>query len=700
MPLGAAGEIYIGGAGVARGYLNRPELTAERFVPEAFSGVPGARMYRTGDLGRYLPDGNIEFLGRNDDQVKIRGFRIELGEIEARLVEHPEVREAVVVARRDGPGEQRLIGYVVPQAVDGFDAANSISTKTTFSLFYFGADTSAKQNKYELYLRSAKFADLNQFESIWTPERHFHNVGQLYPNPATLNAALSTMTTNVKLRAGSVVLPLHDPIRVAEEWAIVDNLSNGRAGIAAASGWHPRDFSFFPQNFARRKQVMMEGIQQLKSLWRGESITRTDGNGKESSVRIFPEPIQAELPLWITAAGSPDTFIQAGKLGANLLTHLLGQTIPELAKQIALYRAARAEAGHDPQTGRVTLMIHTFVGEDLGETLNHAKAPFMDYMREHLGLMASWAKSLDINVDDLLKGDDKEKMAEFAFERYSRTASLIGTPQSCLSIANQLQEIGVDEIACLIDWMDTEKALNGLPQLKRLYDLSRVSLNRAALRSHLSSQLPEYMLPAAFVILDALPHTPNGKLDRKALPLPDDNSFVRHVYEPPQDETEKLLARLWEELLRVERVGRHDNFFELGGHSLLAVQLIERLRRFNLYLEIRSLFATPVLRELAADLSQHREIAIPPNMIQPDSQVITPEMLPLIDLTQEDIDLIVERTPGGVANIEDIYALSPLQEGVLFHHLMAREGDPYLMIDQFVFPDRMHLDRFLLAYNR
>src|SRR6266545_3907944 len=135
---------------------------------------------------------------------------------------------------------------------------------------------------------------------------------------------------------------------------------------------------------------------------------------------------------------------------------------------------------------------------------------------------------------------------------------------------------------------------------------------------------------------------------------------------------------LWQELLGVERVGRHDNFFELGGHSLVAVQLIERLRRFDLQLEIRTLFLTPVLRELAVALGQHREVAIPPNLIETETTVITPEMLPLIDLTQEDIDRIVEGVPGGVSNIQDIYALTPLQDGILFHHLLASQGDPYL----------------------
>ncbi|WP_248141655.1 non-ribosomal peptide synthetase [Burkholderia gladioli] len=245
VPLGAVGELYIGGAGVARGYLNQPELSAERFLNDPFHSAPGARMYRTGDLARYQADGNLEFLGRNDQQVKIRGFRIEPGEIETHLASHPAVREAVVIAREDAPGEKRLVAYVTPN-----------------------------------------------------------------------------------------------------------------------------------------------------------------------------------------------------------------QEVPE--------------------------------------------------------------------------------------------------------------------------------------------DLALV------LRTYLGARLPEYMVPAAYVMLQALPLTPNGKLDRRALPAPDSSAYAQRGYEPPQGEAEIILASIWAELLGLERVGRHDNFFELGGHSLLAVQLIGRLRRLGLSVEIRVLFGSPSLSSLAA----------------------------------------------------------------------------------------------------
>ncbi|KAK3816004.1 MAG: Non-ribosomal peptide synthetase module [Benniella sp.] len=339
VPLGAIGELYIGGVGVARGYLNRPELTSSVFLSDPFSGDKDARMYKTGDQARYLPDGNIIFLGRNDHQVKIRGFRIELGEIEARLCDHPLVDKAVVITIGD-ESNKRLVGYIV-----------------------------AKPH------------------------------------------------------------------------------------------------------------------------------------------------------------------------------------------------------------------------------------------------------------DDLL----------------------------------------------------------------------------STLRSHLTSCLPEYMIPAAIVRLDSLPLNSNGKLDRKALPVPDSDAYSRLDYEAPQGENEIAVARIWADLLKLDRVSRNDNFFALGGHSLLAVRMIEHLRRIGLTLTIRALFKTPTLSALVQSLDVHISCDAPANLIIPDATTITPEMLPLISLSQTDIDHIVQRVPGGVSNIQDIYALSPLQEGILFHHLLANEGDPYLLISLLAFETRQLLDKYIEA---
>jgi acyl carrier protein len=122
-PIGVPGELYIGGAGLARGYLNSPQLTAEKFIPHPFGNEPGARLYKTGDLARYLPDGNIEFLGRLDHQIKLRGFRVEPGEIEVTLARHPGVREAVVLAREDHPGNKQLVAYVVLSAAETCSAS-------------------------------------------------------------------------------------------------------------------------------------------------------------------------------------------------------------------------------------------------------------------------------------------------------------------------------------------------------------------------------------------------------------------------------------------------------------------------------------------------------------------------------------------------------------------------------------------------
>src|SRR3989440_700584 len=248
------------------------------------------------------------------------------------------------------------------------DEDNGAIKHMDFSLFYFAsADRGESSDKYRLLIEGAKFADTHGFAAVWTPERHFHEFGGLYPNPSVTSAAIATVTERIQIRAGSVVLPLHDPLLVAEEWAVVDNLSHGRVAISFASGWHANDFVIAPENYAHRKEIMLRGIETVRRLWRGEKVRRRDGNGTELEVRILPRPIQRELPIWVTAAGSPETFRSAGEVGTNLLTHLLNQNIEQLTEKIALYRSAWREHGHGTRTGQVTLMLHTFVGSSVDE---------------------------------------------------------------------------------------------------------------------------------------------------------------------------------------------------------------------------------------------------------------------------------------------------------------------------------------------
>src|SRR5262249_28118107 len=154
-----------------------------------------------------------------------------------------------------------------------------------------------------------------------------HSFGGLYPNPSVVGAAVAAVTKNVQVRAGSVVSPLHHPVRIAEEWSVVDNLSHGRVGVSFATGWHDRDFTLAPVNFAERKNVMKRNIETVRQLWRGETLEFPGGRGNNVGIKIYPRPVQKELPVWITAAGNPETFKLAGEMGAGVLTHLLGQEL-------------------------------------------------------------------------------------------------------------------------------------------------------------------------------------------------------------------------------------------------------------------------------------------------------------------------------------------------------------------------------------
>ncbi|WP_122736279.1 non-ribosomal peptide synthetase, partial [Pseudomonas viridiflava] len=221
-----------------------------------------------------------------------------------------------------------------------------------------------------------------------------------------------------------------------------------------------------------------------------------------------------------------------------------------------------------------------------------------------------------------------------------------------------------------------------------------------ALRAHVMAQLPDYMVPTAYVALSALPLSLNGKLDRAALPEPDASAVLSRHYEAPLCETEALLAELWAELLNVARVGRQDHFFELGGHSLLAVTLIARMRKLGMSADISVLFAQPTLAALASAVGTDNALQIPANRIDADCRYITPDLLPLVQLDQEAIDRIVAHVPGGAANVQDIYPAGPLQAGILYHHLAAGDSDPYLLQPRFTFADETRLDAFCGALQQ
>ncbi|PHP27771.1 MupA/Atu3671 family FMN-dependent luciferase-like monooxygenase [Limimaricola cinnabarinus] len=347
------------------------------------------------------------------------------------------------------------------------------------SLFYWGHEDSDTAD-YRLLLEGARFADAHGFEAVWTPERHFHGFGAAYPNPAVTGAAVAAVTSRLAIRAGSCVAPLHHPARIAEDWAVIDRLSGGRAGLAMAAGWQPGDFVLRPENAPPdNRAALRDGIDAVRRLWRGEAVAFARADGSLQEVTTRPRPVQPELPLWLTIAGNPESWREAGRIGANVLTHLLGQSIEDLAARISDWRAALAEAGHDPSAFRVTVMLHSYLDESREAAYDAARGPMKAYLRSAAGLIASHAaafpairRGADGAIDpDALTPEEMDAVLEHAFARYFETQGLFGTIEDGAARLAQLRAIGVDEIACLIDFgIAPDRVLAGLPRLAALVD--------------------------------------------------------------------------------------------------------------------------------------------------------------------------------------------------------------------------------------
>ncbi|WP_068298974.1 MupA/Atu3671 family FMN-dependent luciferase-like monooxygenase [Pararhodobacter sp. CCB-MM2] len=347
--------------------------------------------------------------------------------------------------------------------------------KIDFSLFYWGNDDGPGPKKYELLLEGAKFADTHGFRAVWTPERHFHAFGGPYPNPAVTGAAVAAVTRNIDVRSGSCVAPLHHPLRIAEEWAVIDNLTNGRVGLGMASGWHPVDFVLRPENSVpNNKAAMFDTIEKVRKLWRGEAV-EFDHNGEKRSLQSLPRPVSAELPIWLTTAGNPETWREAGRIGANVLTHLLGQTVDEVAEKIEIYHEALRSVGRDPKDHTVTMMLHTYVARTREIARETARGPMKSYLLSAAALVKQYAwafpafkkpkgvnNPMDIDLGSLSQ-DEVDGILDYAFNRYFEDSGLFGTVEDCLRRVEQLKKIGVGEVGCLIDYgIPVPQVLEGL----------------------------------------------------------------------------------------------------------------------------------------------------------------------------------------------------------------------------------------------
>ena len=372
-------------------------------------------------------------------------------------------------------------------------------------------------------------------------------------------------------------------------------------------------------------------------------------------------PTETHVVTSVTLAGAPESWPSLPSIGrpiANTQIYILDdrkQVVPVGITGEIYIGGAGVSRGY---LNRPELTAERFIANPFAANRNSRLY--------QTGDLARWC--LDGSIEYLGRNDQQIKLRGFRIE--------IGEIEAQLLRHQRVKEVvvivredapGSKRLVAYIIWSDRATA-GSAPRADEL-------------RAHLLASLPEYMVPSAFVVLERFPLTPNGKMDRMALPAPGLDAFASRPYEAPRSAVEQILVDIWQELLGVSRVGRRDNLFELGGNSLLIVKMMARLRRMGWAAEVSHYFNSADLADLAGKLSDEtgRSFEAPPNLIPPGCRIITPQMLPLVKLDVDQIEKITTVVPGGTENIQDIYPLAPLQEGIHFHSLLNRCGsDAYV----------------------
>jgi FkbM family methyltransferase len=559
VPVGVHGDLFIAGEGVVRGYLDRPDLTAARFIPSPFSHEPGARMYDTGDVARYLPDGVIEFIGRNDRQVKIRGHRIELAEIETALARHEAVSEAVVVARADATGEARLFAYIVPvepqaktparQSLSAEEAARVLGGRPHFKL----------PNGMSVAHLSG-FRTNIVYREIFEDEVYLKHGITLEDGACVFdvgaNIGLFTLFAQQRARnvQGYAFEPIPPTFDVLNTNVALHNLNVKLFNCGVSdTNQDAATFTFYPQ---------MPGLS-------GRYADREEDKRITRSI----------ITDWL------ETGAQAGE------------------------RTAVSDQDLDQ------LMEEQFKSETYACRLITLSQVIQEHQVERIDLLKVDVEKSEFDVLSGIAPEDWPKIRQIVME--------VDTPELLDKVTALLDrkgyEISVDEVVSVKEQGDeaavnvfmlyaarhevvAERAARSEVESKETTQADVKALESPALRAYLKEHLPDYMVPSGFILLKELPLTPNGKVNRNA--LPETASLLTgagEAYVAPETQAERIIADIWRETLKLERVGVNDSFFEVGGTSLLIVQVNSKMRTaFNKTIPIVEMFRHPTIGALAA----------------------------------------------------------------------------------------------------